>query len=87
MIIFNGETEFALVYFISVTKTIKNHRFRLKSHFLESFYMIDVWINNGCDWNVELIESQYINICAYRPLSGSFYRNFFSWTKKSKKKE
>ena len=35
--------------------------------------MIDVWINNGSGWNVESIESQYINISTYRPLSGSFY--------------
>ena len=35
--------------------------------------MIDVWINNGSDWNVESIESQYINISTYGPLSGSFY--------------
>ena len=35
--------------------------------------MIDAWINNGSGWNVESIESQYINISTYRPLSGSFY--------------
>ena len=35
--------------------------------------MIHVWINNGSCWNVESIESQYINISTYRPLSGSFY--------------
>ena len=35
--------------------------------------MIDVWINNGCGWNAESVESQYINISTYRPLSGSFY--------------
>ena len=34
--------------------------------------MIDVWVNNGSGWNVESIESQYINISTYRPLSGSF---------------
>ena len=34
--------------------------------------MIDIWINNGSGWNVESIESQYINISTYRPLSGSF---------------
>ena len=33
--------------------------------------MIDVWINNGCGWIIELIDSQYINISTYRPLSGS----------------
>ena len=35
--------------------------------------MIDVWINNGPGWIVESIESQYINISTYRPLSGSSY--------------
>ena len=35
--------------------------------------MIDVWINNRSGWNVESIESQYINISTYRPLAGSFY--------------
>ena len=33
--------------------------------------MIDVWINNGSGWIIELIESQYINTSIYRPLSGS----------------
>ena len=37
--------------------------------------MIDVWINNGSDWIIELTESQYINISSYRPLSGSSYMN------------
>ena len=35
--------------------------------------MIDDWINNGSGWNVESIQSQYINISTYRPLSGSSY--------------
>ena len=35
--------------------------------------MIDVWINNDFGWNVESIDSQYINISTYRPLAGSFY--------------
>ena len=35
--------------------------------------MTDVWINEGSGWNVESIESQYINISTYRPLSGSSY--------------
>ena len=35
--------------------------------------MVDVWINNGPGWIIELIESQYINISTYRPLSGSSY--------------
>ena len=35
--------------------------------------MTDVWVNNGSDWNVESIESQYINISIYRPLPASSY--------------
>ena len=35
--------------------------------------MTDVWINNGSGWIIELIESQYINISTYRPLSGGSY--------------
>ena len=58
----NGEIEFAPVYFNLATKTVINHRFRLESSFQEILYMIDVWINNGSDSNVESIESQYINI-------------------------
>ena len=69
----NGEIEFAPVYFNSFTKTVINHRFRLESSFQEILYLIDVWINEGSGWNVESIESQYINISTYRPLSGNSY--------------
>ena len=67
----NGEIEFRPVYFNSVTKTVTNHMFRLEKSFEETLYMIDVWINNGSGWIIELIEYQYINISTYRPLSGS----------------
>ena len=50
-----------------------NHRFRLESSFQEILYMTDIWINNGSGWNVESIESQYINISTYRPLFGGLY--------------
>ena len=66
----NGEIEFTPVYFNSVTKTVINHRFRLENSFQEILYMIDVWINNRSGWNVESIESQYINISTYRPAYG-----------------
>ena len=45
----------------------------MEKSFEEILYMIDVWINNGSGWIIELIESQYINISTYRPLSGSSY--------------
>ena len=71
----NGGIEFAPVYFNSMTKTVINHRFRLVNSFQEILYMIDVWINEGSGWNVESIDSQYITISTYRPLSGSSYMN------------
>ena len=45
--------------------------FKLENSFEEILYAIDVWINNGSGCIIELIESQYINISTYRPLSGS----------------
>ena len=69
----NGETEFAPVYFNSVTKLVINHRFKLDESFQEMLCMIDGWINNGSGWIVESIESQYINISTYRPLLGNSY--------------
>ena len=50
-----------------------NHRLFLENAFQEVLYRIDNWINEGSGWIVELIESQYINISTYRPLSGSSY--------------
>ena len=67
----NREIEFAPIYFNSVTKTVINHRFRLEHFFQEVLYLIDNWINEGSGWIVESIESQYINILTYRPLSES----------------
>ena len=71
----SGEIEFAPVYFNSVTKTVINHRFILEKYFQIILYLIDNWINEGSGWLVESIESQYINISTYRPLSGSSYIN------------
>ena len=45
--------------------------FKLEKSFEEILYATDVWINKGSGWIIELIESQYINISTYRPLSGS----------------
>ena len=50
-----------------------NHIFKLETSFEEILYMTDVWIDNGSGWIIELIESQYINISTYRPLSGISY--------------
>ena len=61
--------EFTPVYFNSTTKTVINHIFRLDSSLQEILYLIDNWVNERS----ESIESQYINILTYRPLSGSSY--------------
>ena len=47
--------------------------FRLENAFQEILYKIDAWINEGSDWIIESIESQYINISTYKPLAGSSY--------------
>ena len=69
----NGEIEFRPVYFNSTTKIVINHRFSLENAFQEILYRIDNWINEGSVWIVELIESQYVKISTYKPLSGSSY--------------
>ena len=69
----NGEIESRPVYFNSTTKAVINHKFSLENAFQEILYRIDNWINEGSGWIVELIESQYISISTYRPLSGSSY--------------
>ena len=69
----NGEIEFRPVYFDSKTKTVINHKFSIENAFQEISYRIDNWINEGSAQIIELIESQYINISTYRPLSGSSY--------------
>ena len=67
----NGEIEFRPFYFNSRTKTVINHKFSLENAFQEILYRIDNWTNEESGWIVELIQSQYINISTYRPLSGS----------------
>ena len=63
----NGEIKFRPVYSNSVTKTVTNHIFKLEKSLEEVLCMIDVWINYGSGWIIELIASQYINISTYRP--------------------
>ena len=80
----NGEIEFRSVYFNSTTKRVINHKFSLENTF-QVLHMIDNWINEGSGWIVELIESQYINISTYRPLSGSSYVKLPAELRSSKK--
>ena len=70
----NEEIEFTPVNFNSTTKTVINHKFSIEKHLQKILYKIDNWINEGSGWIVELIESQYIKISTYKPLSGRFYK-------------
>ena len=81
----NREIEFSPAYFNSLTKTIINNRFKLENAFQEILYRIDAWINEGSGWIIEPIESQYINISAYRPLAENSYIDLPIELKGSKK--
>ena len=69
----------------STTKIVINHRFRLEHSFQEILYQIDIWINERSGWIFESVESQYINISTYRPLSGSSYVKLPAELRSSKK--
>ena len=69
----NGAIKFRSDYFNSTTKIVINHKFSLENAFQEILYRTDNWINEESGWIVELIESQYVNISNYRPLSGGSY--------------
>ena len=49
------------------------YRFSDDKFFQETLHMIDNWINKGSGWIVESIQSKYISISTYRPLSGVSY--------------
>ena len=76
----NGEIEFRPVYF----KTVINYRFDLGNSFQEILYRIDNWINKGSGWIVALIDSQYINVLTYVPLSGRSYTKLLPELRSSK---
>ena len=62
-----------------------NHNFSLENAFQEILYRDDNSNNKGSSWIVESIESQYINISTYRPLSGSSYVELPAKLKRSRK--
>ena len=82
----NGESEFVRFYFNSTTKIVTNHKFSLENAFQGILQKIDNWINEESGWIVELIESEYINISTYRPLSGSSYERLPVELKSPKKR-
>ena len=49
----NEDTEFALAYFNSATKTVINFEYILDKSFQEILYKIDNWINEGPGWIID----------------------------------
>ena len=50
-----------------------NRKFSLENAFQEILHKIHNWINAGSGWIIDLIESQYINVSTYRPLTRGSY--------------
>ena len=69
----NGEVEYSLVYFHSLTKTVINNKFKLDQSFQEIICRLENWISHGSGRIVEEIISQFLNVSSYFPLSGSTY--------------
>ena len=68
----NGDIEYAPVYFNFATKAVINSdKYDLDESFQEILYETGNWINEGSDWIIESIETQYVNISIYSPLIGS----------------
>ena len=65
--------EYRSVYFNSLTKTVIGNDYYLDDCFNEIIFKLENWISHGSGWIVEEIVSQYLNLSAYLPLSGSTY--------------
>ena len=77
--------KFATVCFNAATKIVNNSdKYCLDRSFQEIFYRIDNWISEGSGWIIESIQSQYVNISVYSPLSGSTYIELPNKLKKPK---
>ena len=62
-----------------------SHKCSLENSFQNILYRNDNWINDGSGWIVESIESQYINVSTYGPLSESSYMKLPEELRSSKK--
>ena len=66
----NTGREFA-IYFNSTTMTVIGPKCGLNKSFQEVFNRIDNWISEGSVGMVESIDTEYVKISIYNPLSGS----------------
>ena len=60
-------------HFNSTIKTVINNIFFIEDSFEEIINRIDQWTSEGSGWIIDNIESFYINIANYEPLSGITY--------------
>ena len=60
-------------YFNSKTKAVINDRYFIEDSFEELINKIDQWTSEGSAWIIDRVETFYINIANYEPLSGSSY--------------
>ena len=67
----NTGREFAIVYFNSTTKTVIGPKYGLNKSFQDVFNRIDNWISEGSVGMVESIDTEYVKISIYNPLSRS----------------
>ena len=58
----DNEHKYSTVYFNSLVKTIINRRYHLNDSFEEILNLLDIWINEGSGWIIDIIEGLYINI-------------------------
>ena len=68
--------EFASVYFNSNTKTVINLEYDTDKSFQEILRKIDNWIDEGYGWVTESVDSEYVNVSIFNPLSGRTYIEF-----------
>ena len=83
----NGNTEFASVFFNSLTKAVINLDFDslIDKSFEEILYRINNWINEGSGWVVDSILSEYLNVSKCAPLFGSSFIELFGELRHPKK--
>ena len=60
-------------YFNSTAKTVINDRYFIEDSFDEIIHRIDQWLSEGSRWIIDDVESFYINIANYEPLTGNSY--------------
>ena len=59
------------VYIRSEAVTVTNRRFNLGTSYEKLKHILNIWAGQGSGWIVDKIESIWINISNYDPLSGS----------------